>query len=169
MTTPRSASYPTDITVAAIAQREDRFLCIEEASYRGVVVNIPGGHIEAGETPEQAIIREVAEETRFQFAPTEFVGAYLWLDLERQQRKLRLVFCGEAFNERIDATLDTGILSVHWRTHAQLTSDAHRLRTPMVLTAIEDYLGGRREQLTVEPGIAEEGLVDAMTTIAQHI
>jgi 8-oxo-dGTP pyrophosphatase MutT (NUDIX family) len=166
---PASQNYPTDITVAAIAHRDSRFLCIEEVSYRGIVVNLPGGHIESGETPEQAVIREVYEETRWHFEPAEFVGAYLWLDLERQQRKLRLVFCGEAVSEHAGATLDDGILSVHWRTQQQLVRDAYRLRTPMVLTAIDDYLAGRREQLNVEPGTATERLVAAMTHIAHRI
>lgn len=169
MTTTPSPQYPTDITVAAIAMRDARFLCIEEVSYRGVVVNLPGGHIEAGETPEQAVIREAREETRWQFAPAEFVGAYLWLDLERRQRKLRLVFCGEVSQEHSEAALDDGILSVHWRTRAELARGAHRLRTPMVLTAIDDFLDGRREQLNVEPGIGQDRLADALVNIAQRL
>lgn len=169
MNTPGNSQFPTDITVAAIAMRDTRFLCIEEVSYRGVVVNLPGGHIEAGESPEQAVIREAFEETRWQFVPAEFIGAYLWLDLERRQRKLRLVFCGEVVSEHDSAPLDDGILSVHWRTRAELERDAHRLRTPMVLTAIDDYLAGKREQLNVEPGIGKDRLADAMSNIAQRI
>ncbi|MEL7298359.1 MAG: NUDIX domain-containing protein [Pseudomonadota bacterium] len=146
--------FPTDITVSGIAERNGRFLCIEEVTRHGVVVNLPGGHIESGESAEQAITREVMEETRWHFEPQAFVGAYLWLDFEREQRNIRLVYCGRATTEDPAAVLDAGILSVHWRGRDALAADAERLRAPVVLSAIDDYLAGRREQLIV-PSEAE--------------
>lgn len=37
-----------------------------------------GGHIEPGETPQQAVIREVAEETGYRISNPEFVGLLTW-------------------------------------------------------------------------------------------
>ncbi|MEM7612167.1 MAG: NUDIX domain-containing protein [Pseudomonadota bacterium] len=159
----------TDITVSAIARKDDAFLCIDEVSSLGVVLNIPGGHIEAGETPEQAIVREVREETRWQFEPTGFVGAYLWLDQHRARRCMRLVFCGEALVEHADAPLDTGILAVNWCSREAIDSQKHRLRAPVVLNAIDDYLTGRREQLNLPPHDDTQSLLDELAPLAHKL
>lgn len=41
-----------------------------------------GGHIEAGETPRQAVIREVAEETGYQIEDPQFAGLLTWEGFE---------------------------------------------------------------------------------------
>ena len=53
----------TDLTVAAVVFHDGRYLMVEETATGRVVFNQPGGHIEAGESPEQALLREVREET----------------------------------------------------------------------------------------------------------
>ena len=55
--------YPTDLTVSAVIEDNGRYLLIEEYSTGDVVLNQPGGHIEAGESPEEAVIREAPEGT----------------------------------------------------------------------------------------------------------
>jgi len=55
---------PTDLTVAAVVPKDGRYLMVEERASGVVVVAQPGGHIWAGESPEQAVIRETLEETR---------------------------------------------------------------------------------------------------------
>lgn len=160
----------TDITVSAIARRDDRYLCIDEASrVSGTVLNLPGGHIEAGESPEQAIVREVREETRWQFEPTGFVGAYLWWDAVREQRFLRLVYCGEVLTENPDLSLDHGILSVRWLTHEAITAEQHRLRAPVVLNAIDDYQLGRRERLLVDDARDHQELINRIAPLARQL
>lgn len=168
--TDEVAFHNTDVTVAAIAERDGRFLCIEEVSSRGgVVVSLPGGHIDAGESPEQALVREVLEETRHAFEITGFVGAYLWLDVARQQRKLQMVFCGDAPGAPDGRALDSGILSVHWRARADFEADAARLRSPLLMAAIDDYGRGRREQLVMEPGLDAVGLARRLSRSAQRL
>ena len=47
--------YPTDLTVAAVIERDDKYLLVEEQAMGQRVLTQPGGHIEADESPEQAV------------------------------------------------------------------------------------------------------------------
>ncbi len=63
--------YPTEtptgrprVTVAAIVERQGRFLFVEERDPEGkLVINQPAGHVEAGESLPDALVRETFEET----------------------------------------------------------------------------------------------------------
>lgn len=52
--------------VAAVIKHEDKILCVQRApskyDYISLKYEFPGGKVEQGETPEQAIIREIQEE-----------------------------------------------------------------------------------------------------------
>ena len=65
------------VTVAAIIERDGRFLLVEEKQSRGLVLNNPAGHLDIGESLPQACVREVLEETAFDFTPEALVGVYL--------------------------------------------------------------------------------------------
>jgi 8-oxo-dGTP pyrophosphatase MutT (NUDIX family) len=60
--------------VAVIHDSVGKLLLQEKASGEGW--SLPAGAIEPGETPEQAIIREVAEETGLVVIPTDILGVY---------------------------------------------------------------------------------------------
>ena len=51
------------VTVAAVLERDGRFLLVEERQSRGLVLNNPAGHLDIGESLPQACVREVLEET----------------------------------------------------------------------------------------------------------
>ena len=56
--------WKPDVTVAAVAQHEGRFLFVEERVRGRVVINQPAGHLEDGETFLEPVVRETLEETR---------------------------------------------------------------------------------------------------------
>ena len=69
--------WKPNVTVAAIVQRHDRFLLVEEHTRDGLRLNTPAGHLDPAETPLQACVREVLEEAAYDFTPTALVGVYL--------------------------------------------------------------------------------------------
>ncbi|RZL28469.1 MAG: NUDIX domain-containing protein, partial [Rubrivivax sp.] len=57
------------VTVAAVVARDGRYLLVEEDTPEGVMLNNPAGHLEQGESPLQAVVREALEETARAFVP----------------------------------------------------------------------------------------------------
>ncbi len=147
---PAPAAQPgrwkPSVTVAAIIERDGRFLLIEEHTPEGLKLNNPAGHLDPGESPEMACAREALEETTQRFTPTALVGVYL----SRFQRPgedvtyLRFAFCGELGEVVAGAQLDTGIVRTLWMTPDEVRASAGRHRSPLVLQCMEDYLSGQR-------------------------
>ena len=131
-----------DITVAAVVARDGRFLVVEERIGGRDVFNQPAGHVERGETLLQAVIRETLEESAWTLRPTALLGAYLWQAPKARRPTLRFAFVGEVDGHDPRRRLDTGILAAHWMSRAELAAAGGRLRSPLVLRCIDDYLAG---------------------------
>jgi 8-oxo-dGTP pyrophosphatase MutT (NUDIX family) len=143
----------TDITVSAIVERDGRFLIVEEHSAGAVVMNHPGGHIESGESPEQAAVREALEETGCQISIDGLLGVYLWVHPLTRLQYLRIAFVGNYLSRDDNRKLDDGICAVHWLTPGDLRRHIRRLRSPVVMRCVEDYLAGRRQPDTLLSGM----------------
>lgn len=136
-----------EITVAAVAETDGRFLVVEERIDRRLVINQPAGHVEAGETLLEAVVREVREETAWLFTASELVGIYLWRHPGTGRTTKRFAFSGTVTDHRDGQRLDEGIVGTHWLTRAELKGREAQLRSPLVLRCVEDYLAGRRQPL----------------------
>ena len=133
-----------DVTVAAIVERDGKFLMVEERAGGNLVLNQPAGHLEQGESLLAAVTREALEETGHRFEPDHVVGFYLWRSEDADTTYRRIAFCGDVEPSADVAALDDGIVAVHWLSRAQLIQRAHELRSPMVLRCVDDYLSGQR-------------------------
>jgi len=136
-----------EVTVAAVVEHEGRFLIVEERIAGRLVLNQPAGHLEDRETLVEAAVREAREETAWRFEPVAMVGTYLWRNPDSGRSYLRFAFCGSVDDHHPLQPLDTGIVRALWMTHEQLRAQPHRLRSPLVLRCIEDYLLGKRQPL----------------------
>jgi 8-oxo-dGTP pyrophosphatase MutT (NUDIX family) len=136
-----------EVTVAAVAEDTGRFLVVEERINHQLVLNQPAGHVEHGETLLEAVIREAREETAWRFEPHALLGAYLWRNPVNGRATLRFAFSGTVSDHKPDQPLDTGIVTTHWLTRAQLQEREMRLRSPLVLRCVDDYLRGHRMPL----------------------
>ncbi|MDX1517541.1 MAG: NUDIX domain-containing protein [Woeseiaceae bacterium] len=137
--------YPTDLTVAAVVRDRERYLIVEESSSGHVVLSQPGGHIESGEAPEQALEREVLEETACVVRCSDLIGVYLWIHPQTRQQFLRLMYAAEFVTCVQARSLDDGIIARHWLTRADLEAKRAKLRSPVVLRSVYDFEAGRRE------------------------
>ena len=137
------------VTVAAIAQRDDKYLVVEEEDNELVVFNQPAGHLEQNETLIEAIKREVLEETAWDYQPESVTGIYLYHNPRVDITYLRICFYGSCLNHYPDQKLDTGILRAHWMNMQQLEGNRDRLRSSLVLRCIEDFLAGNSYPLDI--------------------
>jgi 8-oxo-dGTP pyrophosphatase MutT (NUDIX family) len=147
---------PVDITVAALIERNDRFLLVEEHAGGRAVFNQPAGHLEPGETLTEAVVRETREETGYRFEPTAVLGLYHWYSQKDDLTLLRVAFCGEASAPDADPMLDEVIIATHWLSREQVLAREPRLRSPMVLRCIDDYRMGTRFPLSCLAELALE-------------
>ncbi|NIP74386.1 MAG: NUDIX hydrolase [Gammaproteobacteria bacterium] len=137
-------TWRPNVTVAAVIEHDDRFLMVEEAPEGNAVYNQPAGHLEPGEGLIDAVVREVLEETGRAFRPLFVIGLYRWRNPKTDQTFLRVCFSGHCEPRASGRALDPDIVRTVWLSRAELDSGADRLRSPMVLRSIDDYLAGRR-------------------------
>ena len=148
-----------EVTVAAIVEVDGRFLMVEERVSGALVLNQPAGHLEDRESLIEAVIREAREETAWRFHPEALVGVYLWRSPITERSFLRFAFCGTVDDHQARLPLDIGIVRSVWMTHEQLLAQSARLRSPLVLRCIDDYLAGSRRPLD---SVATLGLDEAL-------
>jgi 8-oxo-dGTP pyrophosphatase MutT (NUDIX family) len=140
----RNMARSPDITVAAVTETDGRFLVVEERINRRLVFNQPAGHVEHGETLLDAVVRETREETAWGFEPKALIGVYLWRNPGSGRSTMRFAFTGTVADHDAKQPLDRGIVCTHWLSRTDLLEREQRLRSPLVLRCIEDYLGGAR-------------------------
>ena len=139
--------WSPSVTVAAVVERDGRFLLIEEEAGGRRVINQPAGHWEPNESLVEACVRETMEEAACQFTPTALVGIYDRHHPVEGKTYLRFAFSGRLGDHYPDRKLDAGILRVLWLTPEELREAAPRHRSPVVMRCVEDYLAGRRYPL----------------------
>ena len=144
---PADDRFRPSVTVAAIIERNGRYLLVEEHTPEGLRLNNPAGHLEPGESPLQGVVREALEETACAFAPEALVGVYL-ARLRRPAGDdityLRFAFCGTAGEAQPGRALDEGIVRTLWLTPQQIEASRERHRSPLVWQCVADHLAGTR-------------------------
>ena len=139
--------WKPNVTVAAVVERDGRFLLVEEETGDGIRFNQPAGHLDEGESLLQAVARETLEETAYHFVPRFLVGVYQWRRPAGDVTYLRFAFGGVVTGHEPQRPLDEGILRTWWFTGAELAARSERHRSPLVARCVEDYLAGRRYPL----------------------
>jgi len=151
------ARWKPSVTVAAVVERDGRYLLVEEHTSDGLRLNNPAGHLEAGETLLQAVVREVLEETACTFAPRALVGVYLTRPPRAADEVtyLRFAFTGTVSAPEPGRALDAGIVRTLWLTPQEIEASRERHRSPLLWRCVQDHRAGQSfplEVLGVEAG-----------------
>jgi 8-oxo-dGTP pyrophosphatase MutT (NUDIX family) len=134
------AIWKPHVTVAAIGEREGKFLLVREKVKGRIVINQPAGHLEENETLIEAVIRETLEETQYQFTPTGLQGIYRSrLQEGAEITYLRFLFTGDV-GVHLNGQLDEGIISAEWLSYDEVKACQSEHRSPLVMQCINDYL-----------------------------
>lgn len=141
--------WKPNVTVAAIIEKDGKFLLVEEETADGIMFNQPAGHLENGETLLDGVKREAWEETAHRFEPTGLLGVYHWKHPKKDITYLRFAFTGDVIGHDPAQKLDDGILRAVWMSLDEVRATQDRHRSPQVLTCIEHYLAGQRFPLSV--------------------
>lgn len=139
--------WKPNVTVAAVVERDGRFLVVEEETEDGLRFNQPAGHLDRGESLAEAAAREALEETAHHFRPEFLVGIYQWPRPAGDITYLRFAFGGSIVGFESERHLDDGIVRAVWLTLDELRETRERHRSPLILQCCEDYLAGRRFSL----------------------
>ncbi len=132
----------TSVTVAAVIERDGRFLFVQEKIEGRLVLNQPAGHLDPGESLVAACSREVMEETAHVFQPTAQVGIYRWYYAPKDVTFLRFCFKGTLAGKEA-RPLDKEIVALHWLSPAELKDRKAEHRSPLVQKCVDDFLAGR--------------------------
>jgi len=141
--------WKPNTTVAAVIERDGKFLMVEEETSQGVRFNQPAGHLEPDESFLDAVAREVLEESAYYFVPQHLLGIYRWHAPESDITYVRFAFGGIVTGHDKYRRLDNGILRAVWLSREEVCSTQSRHRSPLVLRCIDDYIEGKLFPLDV--------------------
>ncbi|MGE5240457.1 MAG: NUDIX hydrolase [Bacteroidota bacterium] len=139
--------WKPNVVVAAIVERDGKFLLVEERADGRLVLNQPAGHLDEGESLTDAVVRETLEETAWHFAPESLLGVYRWPHPTKGITYLRFAFIGQVTRHDPERALDRDIVRALWLTPEEIRAERARHRSPQVERCLNDYLAGRRYPL----------------------
>ncbi len=155
--------WKPDVTVAAVVERDGRYLFIEERVHGQLLLNQPAGHLEAGESLLAAVCRETLEESAWEIEPTALVGVYQWTSPHTGMAFLRFAFAARALRHHPERALDQGIERALWLSADELARHPVPARSPLVAQCVADHGAGSRHCASLLRQVDNQPELAAMT------
>jgi ADP-ribose pyrophosphatase YjhB (NUDIX family) len=144
MLAAEDAIWRPHVTVATVVPRDGRFLLVEEDVRGRLVLNQPAGHLDPDEPLQIAAVRETLEETGWDIELDCLLCVQQWQNAESGRQFVRFTFAGVPIRHHASRALDNGIVRALWLSREEIAAESARLRSPMVLTSVDDWLAGHR-------------------------
>jgi phosphatase NudJ len=123
------------VVAGCILRQGDKYLLVQQKQERAYGLwDLPAGHVDKGETIEQAALREVAEETGYYVRIIKKVGIYQ----ESPERAVKHVFFAEITGGEL--TVDQHeLLGARWLSYPEIEQlhSSGQLRRPFVWESIQ--------------------------------
>ena len=132
------------VTVATVVPRDGRFLLVEEDVRGRIVLNQPAGHLDPDEPIQHAAIRETLEETGWDIELDCLLCVQQWRNAESGRQFVRFTFGGVPVHHDPARRLDHGIVRALWLSREEIAAESSRLRSPMVIASVDDWIAGHR-------------------------
>jgi 8-oxo-dGTP pyrophosphatase MutT (NUDIX family) len=131
-------------TVACVVERDDKYLMVEEVDKTTgkLVFNQTAGHVEDGESLQEAALRETLEETGWEVELVGVLGLILYRAPKEGVTFFRTSFVARAVAAVENAVLDPDIHAVHWLGYEEILERSARMRSPVALAVIERHRQG---------------------------
>lgn len=137
--------------VGAMLEKDGKFLLVKEIKEiaKGKW-NHPGGWIDVGEDPLEAVKREVKEESGFDFTPKNILGVY---SLSKEAGKeaghhaIKLIYIGDISKQQ-EGRMEEEISETRWFLPEEIEAmDGDTLRDMDIKIMVKDYFAGKRYPL----------------------
>ena len=128
------------VTVAVILELDGKYLFVRENTDQGVKLNQPAGHVEQGESLEQAACRETLEETGYQVTLGGFVSLSSYTAPSNGITYFRATFSAKSADKLANAILDSDIIEPIWLSREELELQKLHWRSPLVGDVIDQYI-----------------------------
>ena len=136
------------VVVAAVLEKQGKYLVVEEKVDGKHVINQPSGHLEPNESIIDAVRRETLEETGWNFEPTHLIGVLHLLNPDTKRIFIRFTFTGKLLNEVPNYSIDPDIITPCWMSYEEIKSQEKlSWRSPLVMRSLDEYRAGRRYPL----------------------
>ncbi len=136
------------LSASAVVQRDTdgRFLFIEESIGSRLVLDIPGGTWEHGETLQETSVREAAEEASVQFIPEHYLGCFVTEYTNGRGQlvcSVRTAFSGLIGADTPKIPRDPSTKAIYWFNLDEIQINQNRLRSSATLRCVQAVLNGR--------------------------
>lgn len=111
-------TYPEPVVDAFIINNENKIFLMKSRKWSNLWV-VPGGHIEIGETIDQALKREVKEETNLTIINPQLITIWEFIDGEEYHDKRHMLF----LNYRVETTSKDIMLNDEGQEYVWTTKD----------------------------------------------
>jgi ADP-ribose pyrophosphatase YjhB (NUDIX family) len=142
--------------VGAIIEKDGKILLVKEGQGREKGKwNHPAGWIDVGENLTDAVIREVKEESGYDFTPTNILGVYSLVkkyfmkDYGEIHHPIKIIYIGKISDEQ-GKYWEHEISEVKWFTPQEIENmDKNTLRDLDIKIMVKDYFAGKKYSLNL--------------------